>query len=477
MNKKDITTWVSEAKEYLANTIEINKIRDTGLLPDRGNRFFPVIGYPPLTMFSAMDETALFAGFQSRPEYPVAGYLHIPFCPTRCTYCHWITKTKSKSEEVDVYIDYLIKEMILYKQKMGVDKIKVNSVLWGGGTPTYPSATQLEKLLAAYTTHFDLSECTQFSVEAEPTTLLGSEGMDRLRVLKDYGVDRISLGVQSFDDDVLRYMARAHDNEQTEQSIRNIYKAGIENVSIDLIYGYPGQTVENWVKNLLKAGSLDIQGWQLYRLRIQQHGDRPGNIIREFNKRPERFSDADDVLLMKLLGKQISDELGYGEHIRRVFARKADDISHYLRDWTSDLSDVVGVGVSSWSNLRGVFTQNIGDQSLESYYALIDAGRVSVDRGKIRTPDDEARRSFLLPLKNRVVDKAVFKARVGFDATDYFSLEIDWLKSLGMIDEDAKNIWLTPKGAFCADEVATQFYDPNYLPFPDVARPPGLQAG
>ena len=298
--------------------------------------------------------------------------------------------------------------------------------------------------------------------------------MARLKVLKEYGVDRISLGVQSFDDDVLRYMARAHDNEQTEQSIKNIYKSGIENVSIDLIYGYPGQTVENWVKNLIKADSLDIEGWQLYRLRIKQHGDRAGNIIREFDKRPERFNPVDDVMLMKLLGKQISNELGYGEHIRRVFAKTENGISHYLRDWTSDLSDVVGVGVSSWSNLRGVFTQNIGDQSLDSYYALIDSGKVSVDRGKIRTQDDEARRSFLLPLKNRTVDKRKFRDRVGLEASECFGNEIDWLKSLGMLEEDDSSIWLTAKGGFFADEVATQFFDPNYLPFPEVARAPRM---
>ena len=132
MNTKDINVWVSDAKAYLENTIEISSVRKTNILPEQGKKFFPVIGYPPLTMFSPMDESALFEDFQARPAYPIAGYLHIPFCPTRCTFCHWITKTKSKSEEVDVYIDYLIKEMILYKQKMGVNQIKVNSVLWGG---------------------------------------------------------------------------------------------------------------------------------------------------------------------------------------------------------------------------------------------------------------------------------------------------------------------------------------------------------
>ncbi|MDH5545900.1 MAG: coproporphyrinogen III oxidase family protein [Gammaproteobacteria bacterium] len=471
---KDTAYWRQQAESYLYDVVGLHEVRQTGILPASGNKFFPVIGYPPLTMFSSMDESPLFENIVSRNVNPTAGYLHIPFCPTRCTFCHWITKTKSKAEEVDVYIDYLIREMALYAQKMGVSSIPLKSVLWGGGTPTYPDANQLEKLLKAYVSYFDLSGCTQFSVEAEPTTLLGDEGMARLKVLKDYGVDRISLGVQSFDDDVLRYMARAHDNEQTIAAIKNIRLAGIDNISIDLIYGYPGQTVDNWINNLNIAINLDIEGWQLYRLRIRQHGDRPGNIIREFEKRPERFSSAEEILQMKALGMLMSVKNGYGEHLRRVFGKTADGISHYLRDWTANLYDVVGVGVSSWSNLRGVFTQNIGDQNLSSYYDLIDAGKVSVNRGKIRTADDEQRRAFLLPLKNRVVEKSEFRRLTGCDVSQRFGVEMDWLKSLGMIEESASQIWLTEKGGFFADEVATQFFDPAYLPFPEVARPPGL---
>lgn len=463
----DVKDWIDKVRTDFTK-LDLDEVRKTGILPGEGEKFFPVIAYPPLTMYQNMDEKALFDSLQSRPAGPISGYLHIPFCPTRCTYCHWITKTKSKSDEVDLYIDYLEREMSLYCEKMEMDRIPVKSVLWGGGTPTYPEPAQLERILEAYNRYFDLSECTQFSVEAEPTTLLGPDGKARLEIMRNYGVNRISLGVQSLNDTTLRYMGRAHTHEQTLQSIDNMRAADFDNIFIDLIYGYPGQTLEDWGNILLGAIDMGIEGYQLYRLRVKQHGDRPGNIVMQFNKHPERFLKSDDILLMKYMGILLSEANGMHEYQRRVFAKRADLISHYLRDWCCSLHDVVGVGVSSWSNLRGVFSQNVGDQDLNRYYEYIDNNMVSVNRGKIRSNDDEIRRSFILPLKNSFVDKAEFRQRTGMDAAEYFSDTIAFMKSAGMLAEDDSKYWLTEKGGFYADEVTTQFFNPDYLPFPET---------
>jgi len=465
----DVKDWIGLAREELAQ-LNVEEVRQSGVLPGGGKQFFPVIGYPPLTMFSEMDDTALFDNFAQRPATKTIAYGHIPFCPSRCTFCHWITKTKTKAEEVDVYLDHLEQEMAIYRSKMGMDAIPASSVLIGGGTPTYLSPQQMERFLAAFTRHFDLSNCTQFSIEAEPTTLLGKEGLEKLAIMKDYGVHRISLGVQSFDDPVLTAMGRTHNNADTLESIKQMRRAGIDNIFIDLIYAYPGQTVEQWIQNMLTAVNLDIEGYQLYRLRIRPHGDRDGNILKVHSKVPEKFPEPDDIQLMKYLGIMMSERHGYGEHQTRIFARKAEDISHYLRDWGCDLADVTGVGVSSWSNLRGVFSMNVGDANLENYYQLVRQGKVSVNRGKIRSADDERRRCFILPLKNSRVSKQLFSARTGETIEQCFGKEINVFKGLGLIEENDNQVWLTQRGRFFADEIATQFFDPDYLPFPDVSR-------
>jgi len=466
--------WIERARKEIAS-LDIEEIKASGILPDNGNQYFPVIGYPPLTMFSPMTQAPLFDRFSDRPNSPTIAYIHIPFCPSQCTFCHWITKTKSRSDEVDDYLTYLDREMEIYKNNMGVSAIPARSVLVGGGTPTYLSPAQMERFLQSVTRHFDLSQCTQFSVEAEPTTLLGDEGLAKLRIMKEYGVHRISMGVQSFDDPILAYMGRIHKHDDTLKAIEQMRNAGIENIFIDLIYAYPSQTLEMWVNNMLAAVSLDVDGWQLYRLRIKKHGDRQGNIIKVIDKKPERFPDADELLLMKYLGIHISEEYGYGEHQTRIFARKPNDISHYLRDWCCELTDVVGVGVSSWSNLRGVFTLNIGDANLEHYYDYMRQGQVAVNRGKIRSRDDELRRSFILPLKNMKVSKRHYQERTGVTVESIFNSEITWLKGFGMIDEDDQHVWLTQRGRFFADEISTQFFNRDYLPFPEVVRAPSVK--
>lgn len=459
MNSND---WIELAQSELRR-LQVDDAEHIGLAMPDGN-FSPVIGYPPLTMYGPMDDAPLFENVAARTAYPMAAYVHIPFCPSRCTFCHWITKTKSRSDEVDTYLDYLEREMVLYKNKLGVAAIPVRSVLIGGGTPTYLSPQQMERFMRAFTMHFDLSACTQFSVEPEPTTILGDEGLEKLRIMKDYGVTRMSMGVQSFDDRILAHMGRVHTRADILTAVEQMRRVGFESVMIDLIYGYPDQSVEQWIDTLQTALTLNIDGWQLYRLRIKAHGDRPGNIIKIYNKRQERFPEIDKIRIMKMLGIVMSERNGYHEYQTRCFTKSSKDMSHYLRDWCCNLTDVAGVGVSSWSNVRGVFTLNAGDDSLQRYYQLIDAGKVSVDRGKVRTTEDERRRSFILPLKNARVFKHAFRERTGMHASTCFAAEIQWAIEHGLIEEDEQSIGLTPRGRFFADEVALRFFESCYLP-------------
>lgn len=464
----DVQNWIEKAQMELGE-LGLDKVKTSGILPTDG-KFFPVIGYPPLTMYPQMDEKPIFAEINERPANPMIAYVHIPFCPSRCTFCHWITKTKSRSEEVDDYLDYLEKEMGLYRSKLGMEKIPVDAVLIGGGTPSYLSAKQMERFLKAFTSHFDLTNCTQFSLEPEPTTILGEDGLEKLKIMKDYGVNRLSMGVQSFDDSILARMGRVHTHADTLKAIEQIRKAGIDNLFIDLIYGYPEQTLLQWIETMQEAVTLDIEGYQLYRLRIKPHGDRPGNILKVYNKKANTFPQVDNIYVMKMLGRIISRDNGFDEQQTRIFAKKEKDISHYLRDSCCHLSDVIGVGVSSWSNLRGVFSLNVGDDNLQNYYQLVNEGKVSVNRGMVRTHDDEVRRRFILPLKNNFVHKQSFNRATGETVEAYFGDTITRLKKLGLLGEDDEKVFLTSRGRFFADEVAMQFFNKKYLPFPELAH-------
>lgn len=424
--------------------------------------FFPAVTYPPLGKLPKEVPAGLLPPTDRLLQGPVAAYFHIPFCRTRCTFCHWVVRTNASDDEKLRYLEALEQEMILHKRRLGVDRIPARSVLVGGGTPTLLSLPLLERFLQAIHRHFDLSACAQFSYEPEPRTILGEEGRERLRLLREYGVQRLSMGVQSFDDAVLKGLGRTHSGSEAREAIRAILEAGFSSVSIDLIYGLPGQSLESWTDTMLQAVASGAHAWQLYRLRVLPHGDSPGRIVEDYKRTPDRYPDVEDVLLQKTIGIEVSRAHGFDEHYTRIFARSPEHISYYLHDVNVRLSDVVGVGVSSWSNFGRVFINNTPD--IDRYHGLVAEGSIPYDRGLSRSDDDELRRSLILPLKNDRLDRSWFQARTGVDVESAFGPVLGRLAELGMVEESDGCIRLTRRGRFCADEVAMRFYAPRYVP-------------
>ncbi len=447
------------------------ELKDAGFMPLNGS-YFPAIYYPPITMYPQSDEDKVFANYRYNSEVPLSIYIHIPFCPKRCLYCHWVVSVGNSLEDMDYYLENLEKEMGLYKEKLGLRIVSPTSILVGGGTPTMLTPLQTERLLISLRSRFDLTKCRQLTYEVEPSTVLGNVGMQRLKIMKNYGIDRVSLGVQVFDDEILKKMGRAYTSLDAIKAIKQIRRAGFRSLSIDLIYGYPGCTLEKWVESLKTAFSLDIDDCQQYRLRIVPHGDKISLIKKQFDKSPENFFDAKQVYIMKEFGILFASLNGFKETSRRVFVRSQKHNSEYLQDHTDRLVDVLGIGISAWSNIQGHLSLNTGE-SLERYYSYINKGRLPIDRGKIRSEDDQKRWALVLPLKHHGVSKIKYKNMTGLEVNQAFGEKINKLKSCGLLEENDKLLMLTEKGRFFADEVCIQFYHPDYLPFPKSAYAQG----
>jgi len=458
--------WIQRAREAVAE-LRAEELTKSGILPP-GKKFFPTITYPPQTMYPSAVPAEVFAEDEEIPGIRYGAYVHIPFCAWACKYCHWVKTINPEGSEVDAYLDNLVREMDMAVERLDRGPVQVSSVLFGGGTPTYLTPTQLERTLKAFGEHFDLSKCRQFSYEAEPASILGDAGMEKLKILKAHGVDRISLGVQSFRDDVLERMGRHHSGAQALQAIEQIRKAGIDSISIDLIYGYPGLTLEGWVGTLQDALASGADAWHLYRLRILRHGDRQGDIIKEFKGQPQAFPEVDTIREMKMLGKVISEAHGYNEHFTRIFSTSEEHVTQFMWDYCCRLTNVIGMGPSAWSNYNRTFTLNVGN--LKKHQELVSQGKQPVDRGICRDEETEARRSLLLPLKNVSVIKEAFLKRTGIDPSVHFGPELARLKGMGLVDENDKEIFLTPRGRFFADETIIQLYQRRYLPFDEVAH-------
>ncbi len=439
------------------------QLKDAGLIPLNG-LYFPAIYYPPITMYPKSNADALFADYNHNSDNPLSIYIHIPFCPKRCLYCHWVVNVGTPVEGMERYLDNLEKEIELYKQRLSLKVVSPNSLLLGGGTPSMLTPAQIERLLISLRSKFDLTNCKQVTCEVEPSTVLGNTGMEKLKIMKNYGIDRISLGVQVFDDEILKKMGRAYTSEDAIKAIKQIRLAGFNSLSIDLIYGYPGCTLEKWIESLKTAFSLDIDACQQYRLRIVPHGDKTGLIKEQFDKAPETFSDAKQIYVMKEFGILFAASNGFRETSRRVFVRGQNHNSEYLRDHTDRLIDVLGIGISAWSNIQGHLSLNTGE-SLRKYYSYIKKGQLPIDRGKIRTKDDEKRWAMILPLKHHGVSKAEYRRITGVTLNEAFAEKIKRLKNYSLLEEDDQILTLTEKGRFFADEVVFQFHHPDYIPF------------
>jgi oxygen-independent coproporphyrinogen-3 oxidase len=311
-----------------------------------------------------------------------------------------------------------------------------------------------------------MSSCTQFSYDVDPLTLLGLEGMERLKILKSFGVSRLTIGIQSFDDVILKSMNRHHTAKDAVDAIQRVREIGFK-INLEFIFGYPGQTLEAWAETVEKAISFGVEEIQLYRLKIVPYGDHMGAILKKFTKNSDDFVEIKQVFMMKQVAISLLSQHGYYENLRRVFTRKIEDFSHYANNQCCNLFDQIGFGLSAFSSLRDRFGLNT--QYFEKYYSLINQGKLPLDRGLLRDKDAQVRWNLILPLKNRKVHKKYFQKMAGVSLDTIFREKIKKLKDFNLIYEDDKVLALTELGSFFADEVCQQFHHPDFMPFPRSA--------
>lgn len=445
-------------------------LQAAGLICSSGD-FFPSVHYPPITMYSPVQEEEFFASYTLPADGLFDIYAHIPFCRSRCLFCHYPVQLGERSPEKDRYLAALEKEMDLYMRRLGVDRLKARSVLVGGGTPTYLTIEQLGCFLDSFSKRVDLSGCTQFNYDVDPVTLIGPEGIERLKLMRSYGVDRLTIGVQSLNPVVLKQMNRHHGVAETLEAIDNSRMLGFQ-INIEFIFGYPGETLENWMEVINLAVSLDVQEIQLYRLKVEAYGDYQGPIKNIQHQHPERMPTLEETIMMKQLAIDLLNQNGFHENLRRVFSRDRDHYSHYADNQCCGLLDQLGFGLTAFSSLRDRFALNT--QDFDAYYDLIENGRLPLNRGIIRSEEEQARWAVVLPLKNRCVWKSHFEAVTGGrQLSETFGAKLQRLEHHGLLRDEGDKVVLTPLGAFVADEVVQQFHGQTYMPYPADAYAPG----
>lgn len=366
-------------------------------------------------------------------------YIHIPFCKQKCLYCDFPSYS-GKEKFISKYINALTKEIILK-----ASDYKIKSIFIGGGTPSYLNEEDMEKLLKCINT-LRLKDGLEFTIECNP----GSLTEEKLKVMKENNVNRLSMGLQSTKESILKEIGRIHTYEEFKNNYFLARKTGFENINVDLMFGLPNQSIEDWKETLNKIIELSPEHISAYSLIIEE-GTYFYNL---YDKDKLNLPSEEQEREMYLLAKKILKEKGYHQYEISNFSKEGKECSHNKVYW--ELKEYLGLGVSASSYVNGKRIKNIDD--IENYIENIDNNKsVNKEIYENNINDDMEEFMFMgLRMINGITEKE-FKSRFKKHVdTVYGEVIIDNIKK-GLLIRKNGRIYLTSYGIEVSNSVMSDF--------------------
>ena len=369
---------------------------------------------------------------------PTSAYVHIPFCTQICYYCDF-SKVFIKNQPVDSYLEHLLEEFRSY------DIQKLRTLYIGGGTPTALSAPQLEVLLDGLTKNLDLSVLEELTIEANP----GDLDADKIAVLKNSAVNRVSLGVQTFDDKMLKKIGRSHVEKDIYENIDRLKLAGFDNISIDLIYALPGQTMEQVRENVAKAIGLDIPHMSLYSLILENHTVFMNRMRRGKLPLPKEELEAEmfEYIIAEL------ERAGFEHYEISNFSKPSFESRHNLMYWDNAEYYVIGAGASGYVN--GVRYKNHGP--IRHYLSAVEEGNARITEENLSQKEQMEEEMFLGLRKKSGVSMTRFEEKFGRSFEELYGEIVRDLVHQGLMQIEGDRVRMTKRGLFLGDTVAERF--------------------
>ncbi|HGS3404172.1 TPA: radical SAM family heme chaperone HemW [Streptococcus pneumoniae] len=369
---------------------------------------------------------------------PTSAYVHIPFCTQICYYCDF-SKVFIKNQPVDSYLEHLLEEFRSY------DIEKLSTLYIGGGTPTALSAPQLEVLLNGLTKNLDLSVLEELTIEANP----GDLNADKIAVLKNSAVNRVSLGVQTFDDKMLKKIGRSHLEKDIYENIDRLKLAGFDNISIDLIYALPGQTMEQVKENVAKAIGLDIPHMSLYSLILENHTVFMNRMRRGKLPLPKEELEAEmfEYIIAEL------ERAGFEHYEISNFSKSGFESRHNLMYW--DNAEYYGIGAGASGYVNGVRYKNHGP--IRHYLSAVEEGNACITEDHLSQKEQMEEEMFLGLRKKSGVSMARFEEKFGQSFAGLYGEIVRDLVQQGLMQIEGDHVRMTKRGLFLGDTVAERF--------------------
>ena len=369
---------------------------------------------------------------------PTSAYVHIPFCTQICYYCDF-SKVFIKNQPVDSYLEHLLQEFHSY------DIQKLCTLYIGGGTPTALSAPQLELLLDGLTKNLDLSVLEELTIEANP----GDLDADKIAVLKNSAVNRVSLGVQTFDDKMLKKIGRSHLEKDIYENIDRLKLAGFDNISIDLIYALPGQTMDQVKDNVAKAIALDIPHMSLYSLILENHTVFMNRMRRGKLPLPKEELEAEmfEYIIAEL------EKAGFEHYEISNFSKTGFESRHNLMYW--DNAEYYGIGAGASGYVNGIRYKNHGP--IRHYLNSVEEGNARITEEHLSQREQMEEEMFLGLRKKSGVSMARFEEKFGRSFQELYGDVVRELIQQGLMQVEGDCVRMTKRGLFLGDTVAERF--------------------
>ena len=411
-----------------------------------------VANYPPFARWTDAAVPDALAAFAAPPtDVPLGLYLHIPFCRKRCKFCYFRVYTDVAASDVERYSLALAREAATAAAQPAVAGRPLRYVYFGGGTPSFLSVKQLERLVAGIHESFGWDDAEEVTFECEPGTL--SE--PKVKALKALGMTRISLGVENFDDQILESNGRAHLSAEIMRAWDWIKAAEFPSTNVDLIAGMVGETDESWGATVEKTLALEPDSVTIYQMEL------PFNtvFVKDAKGEGRDVPVADWATKRRWVGEAFDRFLGRGYAVSSGYTLVRDParVHFRYRDMLWEGSDLVALGVASFGHLSGVHYQN--EPHWDPYLDAVEAGRLPIHRGLRPTRRELLIRELILGLKKGTIDTRRLAAKFGVDPLVEWGGAWERLSRDGWLEAIAPQPVLSRAGLLRVDSLLPAFFE------------------
>ena len=369
-------------------------------------------------------------------------YIHIPYCKQKCTYCNFYFKIRHKDKPE--ILKSMLKETKIRKNYLSSQK--VNSIYFGGGTPSILSIPEINSFLQIIFKIYTINKNPEITIECNPDDLT----VDKLLSYKKIGINRLSIGVQSFDDNDLKFMNRSHNAKEAIQSIKRAKEAGFNNITIDLIYGLPNQTLKDWKNNLEIMFSLGIQHFSAYSLTIEEK-TALYHLVK--NKKVKVLTDKKIIAQFNLLQEKAREQ-GFVHYEISNFGREGYFSKHNTAYWKNN--HYLGIGPSAHSYNGNSRRWNVSSNT--KYISSINKNSSYYDEEKLSVEEQYNEYIFTSLRTIWGVDNSIIKKKYGAEIATYFIKEIAKWETKKYVISNSNIYTLTSIGKIFADKISSDLF-------------------